>query len=186
MIYESDCVKWYLYVYLFAYLKLFTTIQLYLSLLLSSPNDFPVIGVRGNSLTLRCPIDSSDSSTARRIRKKWFKMDNNKEKRIAQLEMLNSLMEYNDTTRGDVWISFPHGDLTIQNLRHVDAGVYKCSFTGSRDKFITLVVTGGLIILHVYGFLIDKLISNGMGKKMAHIYCYNILRPKYALFATHK
>ena len=58
--------------------------------------------------------------------------------------MLNSVMKYNDTTRKDVRISSLDGDLTIQYLRHVDGGVYKCRFTGSRDKLIKLVVTGEL------------------------------------------
>ena len=114
--------------------------------LLSFLNDLPVTGVRGNSLTLRCPIDQLDGSTTRRIRKDWLKIDNNKEKSIAKLVMVNSVMEYNDTTLGSAWISSLDGDLTIQNLRHVDAGVYKCRFTGSRDGFIKLVVTGELIL----------------------------------------
>ena len=45
----------------------------------------------------------------------------------------------------DIWFSSTDGDLSIWNLMLIDAGLYKCQFTGSGDKYIQLVVQGMLL-----------------------------------------
>ena len=104
-------------------------------------------GVRGNSVTLRCPIDPSDDNMLWRS-KDWFKVGIRES--IARLITRNSSIRHIVTSSEDMLISYPDGDLTIQNLRHEDAGVYICRFTGSRHKKIRLLVTGRLIFFYLY------------------------------------
>ena len=120
-------------------------------------------GVRGKSVTLRCPIDSSDDNMMRRI-KDWFKEDTRES--IARLITRNSNIRHTVTSSEDMLISYPEGDLTIQNLRHEDAGVYICHFTGSVQKKIRLLVTGRLILYLLNGFMADWLIKTDRQTKI--------------------
>ena len=60
----------------------------------------------------------------------------------------DSVVAYNATfgdRSEDIWFSSTDGDLTIWNLTLKDAGLYKCQFTGSGDRYIQLVVQGMLL-----------------------------------------
>ena len=112
-------------------------------------------------------------------------MGNNKEKGIAKLVMMNFVVEYNDTTLGGAWISSLDGDLTIQNLRLVDAGVYKCRFTGSSDKLINLVVTGESILYWYMVFWLADWYLMNWEIEIADIYHYNVLWQMDIIFVVH-
>ena len=54
-------------------------------------------------------------------------------------------MKFNKTFGGrprDMWMTFPDGNLTVQNATYNDAGYYICRFTGTEDTIIYLNITG--------------------------------------------
>ena len=113
--------------------------------------DGTTVGVRGGHVTLRCPVDTPGEififST-----KRWFKViapnndtGSDKLKLVCLTEKQgHSRVPQNKTCGVDILISSTEGDLTIRHLTLKDAGLYKCQFTGSSDKYIHLIVQGML------------------------------------------
>ena len=114
-------------------------------------------------------------------------MENGMEQSIAKLVMMNCEMKYKNTTREDISINYPDGELVIKKLRYEDAGIYKCRFTGSRDKSVTLLVTGEFVLycFMAYGWLIDWSLIDWESQTAADMSYCNIVQQMYAIIVLH-
>ena len=132
----------------------------------SSDVDFYlVIAVQGSLAILSCPVDSSGGKSLRKI-STWYKGSiPASETLIAKMVIWNITMRFNKTfgdKSRDMSITFPNGNLALQNATFDDAGYYTCRSTGTEDATIYLNIAGLLeyfvdismtIFLNEFGYL---------------------------------